>query len=300
MNLVQLKYVLTLAESSSMREGAEKLFMSQPALSSSISELEKEIDTKIFERSNRGIRLTQEGREFLSYAKKVISQYDLLENRYSRKGKEKERFSVSTQHYTFAIESFARVVEEFAPEKYDFVIHETKTIEVLEHVRDHKSEVGIISYSKGNKEIMERLFKNYELEFYPLMQGDSCVYFWKDHPMADRELISLEELKDYPCIAFDQENDSLYYLEEEPMADHEFDKQIRSDDRATSMELLARLNAYSIGCGMLAKEEAILKGLVSVKLKEEDSLLIGYVVRKDCSLSEYGKAYIEELEKYKE
>ena len=300
MNVNQLKYVLTIAASSSMREAATKLYVSQPALSASIHDLEEELGIMIFERSNKGIVLTQEGQEFLIYAKKAVGQYEILEERYLLQDKEKERFSVSTQHYNFAIRSFANVIKRFDPMKYVFSIHETKTREVLEHVRDLKSEVGVVSYSGNNENVLRKLLKEYQLEFVPLMKRDTYIYVWKEHPFSGRRELSLEELKDYPCVTFDQSDDSNFYLTEEAMADYDFHKMIRSDDRATTMELIAELGGYSVGSGMLSDEAAILKGLVSVKLLEEDPLIIGYITRKGSSLSKYGQAYVEELLRYKE
>ena len=300
MNSNQIKYVLTIAASSSMREAATKLFVSQPALSSSIRELEDELGILIFERTNKGISLTDEGREFINYAKKAVSQYEILEDRYLSGDADKERFSVSTQHYNFAIRAFTSVIRQGSPDKYIFSIHETKTREVLEDVRSMKSEVGIISYSGGYKNIIMKLIKEYQLEFTPLMQRETYAYVWKGHKFAGRKTISLEELKDYPCVSFDQSDDSNLYLTEEAMADYDFKKIIRSDDRATTMEIIAELGGYSIGSGMLAEKDSILQGLVSIKLKEEDPLTIGYIIRKGGSLSSYGQSYVEELLKYKE
>ena len=300
MNITQIKYVLEIANSSSMREAATKLYVSQPALSSSLMELENELGILIFERSNKGIVLTDAGSEFLTYAKKVVGQYDILEERYLSKGKEKERFSVSTQHYYFAIRSCSNLVKKFHPEKYMFSIHETKTREVLENVRDLKSEVGVVSYSEGNEKVLRKLLKEFQLEFVPLMKRETYAYVWKGHPFADRKEISIEELRDYPCISFDQTDDSNFYLTEEAMADYDFDKLIKSDDRATTMELIASLQGYSVGSGMLSEHDAILKGMISIKLKEEDPLTIGYITRKGSRLSVYGRAYVEELLKFRE
>lgn len=135
MNINQLKYVLEVATSSSMREASTKLYVSQPALSASIHELEEELGILIFERTNKGISLTDAGREFLSYAKKAVQQYEILEERYLSRDSDKGRFSVSTQHYNFAIKAFTSVIRETDPDKFIFSIHETKTKEVLEDVR---------------------------------------------------------------------------------------------------------------------------------------------------------------------
>lgn len=298
MNMNQLRYVLEVAKSKSMREASTKLFVSQPALSASIKELEEELGIIIFERTNKGIYLTSEGNEFLVYAKKAIGQYEILEERYLTNNKNDEWFSVSTQHYNFAIKSFTKVIKKFNPDKYTFYIHETKTNEVLEHVRDLKSEVGIVSYSGANEKLMKKLLREYQLEFVPLMRKETYAYVWKNHEFASRKEISLSELIDYPCVSFDQSAEHNFYLNEEAMADYHFTKMIKSDDRATTMEILAELGGYSIGSGMLAEEDAILQGMVSIKLKEEDPLIIGYIIRKGSSLSIYGKAYIEELSKY--
>ena len=300
MNVSQLKYVLEVASLSSMREAATRLFISQPALSASIKELETELGILIFERTNKGISITDAGREFITYAQKVVGQYEILEERYLSKDSDKERFSVSTQHYNFPIRAFSEVIKKNYPDKFIFSIHETKTKDILEDVKNMKSEVGIISFSRTNEDLIKKLIKEYGLEFTPLMVKETYAYVWKDHKFAGRDEISIEELSDYPCVSFDQSNDSNFYLTEEAMADYDFEKMIKSDDRATTMELIAELHGYSIGTGLLTGEDVILDGFRSIKLKEEDPLTIGYIVRKGSTMSTYGKAYVEELLKYKE
>lgn len=300
MNISQIKYVLEVANSSSIREAATRLYISQPALSASIKELEDELGILIFERTNKGIYLTDEGREFVSYAKKVASQYEIMEERYLSKDADKERFSVSTQHFSFSIHAFTKVIKKYNLEKYVFSIHETKTKDVLEDVKNLKSEVGIISFSSTNEAVIKKLIKEYALEFTPLMKRDAYIYVWKNHEFAGREEISIEELADYPFLSFDQSDNSNYYLAEEALSDYDFPKSIKTDDRATSMEIMSALHGYSIGTGTLSSSKAILKGLVAIKLKEKDPLTIGYIVRKGGILSEYGEEYLKELLKYKE
>ena len=229
-----------------------------------------------------------------------MGQYEILEDRYLSQDSEKERFSVSTQHYNFAIKAFTDVIKKMDPERYIFSIHETKTKDVLDDVRTMKSEVGIISFSGSNEAVIRKLFRDYGLSFTPLMRRETYIYVWEGHELAGRKEISIEEMRNYPCVTFDQSNEGNFYLTEEAMADYSFDKMIKSDDRATSMEIIAELGRYSIGSGMLSGEDAILQGLVAIKLLEEDPLTIGYIVRKGSSLSSYGSAYVEELLKYRE
>ncbi len=253
MNMTQLKYVLEVAASNSMREASTKLFISQPALSASVHELETEIGMLIFERTSKGIHLTTEGREFLEYAKKAVGQYQILEDRYITTDVDKEHFSVSTQHYNFSIKAFTEVIKKTDPSKYVFSIHETKTKDVLDDVRGLKSEVGVLSFSGSNEGVLKKLFKDYGLSFVPLMKKDTYIYLWKTHPLAGRKEISIAEMQEYPCVTFDQSSDSNFYLTEEAMSDYSFDKMIKSDDRATSMEIIAKLGGYKLRVPVLPR-----------------------------------------------
>lgn len=300
MTILQLKYVIAIASSKSFREAASRLFVSQPALSSTIRELEEELNIQLFERTNKGIRLTDQGKEFLAYAKEAVSQYELIEDRYLDRDLDKKHFSVSMQHYVFAVHAFINVVKEYDNGKYTFAVHETRTDEVLSNVRSLDSEVGVVAFSKTNERVMRKLFREYQLEFTPLITRETFVYVWKDHPMAKAEELSLEDLKEYPCISFDQSSENDFYLTEEALGDYEFDKLIKTNDRATSAELMAAMNGYSIGTGVMTESLALKRDVVTIKLKEEDPLTIGYIVRANHKLSEIGQRYIDELLKYKE
>ncbi len=298
MTILQLKYVLTIADSPSMREAASKLYVSQPALSATIHELEDELGIRIFERNNKGSSLTEEGREFLAYAKQAVSQYELIEDRFIKKDKNKKHFSVSMQHYVFAVHAFVNTVKQFENDRYVYSVHETRTDEVLSNVKSLKSEIGVIAYSESNENIMKKLFREYQLVFHPLMVRNTFAYVWYEHPLANKKEISLEELAEYPCVSFDQSSESDFYLSEEALGDYEFDKLIKSNDRATSAEIMAKLNGYSVGTGTMTESITLRDGFVTIKLKEEDPLTIGYIVRKSHKLSDIGEKYIEELKKY--
>lgn len=299
MTIMQLKYVIAIANSSSMREAASKLYVSQPALSATIRELEEELGIRIFDRNNKGISITAEGEEFLSYAKQAVSQYRIIEDRYIDSDPDKVRFSVSMQHYVFAIHAFIDVVKRFDFSKYVFSVVETKTNEVLNNVRDLKSEVGVIAYSTSNEKVMKKIFREFQLNFTPLLVKDTFAYVWKDHPLAKRKTVSLEDLKEYPCVSFDQDSNSEFYLAEEALGEYDFSKLIKSSDRATTSEIMAGLNGYSIGTGIMTDSIVLRDGFVTIKLKEQDPLTIGYITRQGHNLSEVGEEYIAELEKYR-
>lgn len=300
MTILQLKYVLAVATASSMREAANYLLITQPALSLAINELESELGVTLFNRTSRGVSLTKEGEEFLIYAKQAVSQFSLIEDKYEGKRNGRSHFSVSLQHYVFAIHAFVNTIKQYVSHEYTYSIHETRTDEVLEDVKSLKSEIGIISYSSSNERIMKKLLKEYQLKFIPLMTRGTFVYVWHEHPLAGKEELSLAELEDYPCVSFDQSSDNSFYLSEEALSDYDFKKIIKSTDRATSAELMVALNGYSIGTGIMIDSFSLKEGFVAIKLKEEDPLTIGYISKENHSVSEIGETYIAELLKYKE
>ena len=300
MTILQLKYAIAIANSGSFRKAADRLFVSQPALSTTIKELEEEIGIQLFERTNKGIRVSKSGEEFIICAKEAVSQYKIIEDRFIDRDKNKCHFSVSMQHYVFAVHAFCNVVKEYHVPKYVYAVRETQTDRVLKDVRDLKSEVGIVSYSKNNARILKKLLRDYGLVFEPLLVRDTYVYVWKEHPLANRNELSLEDLTQYPCVSFDQNSDNEFYLSEEALGDYEFDKLIRSSDRATTAELMTSLNGYSIGTGNLVDSKALKEGFIAIKLKEEDPLTIGYIVKKNHKLSDIAERYVQELLTYKE
>ncbi|MCR4695090.1 MAG: LysR family transcriptional regulator [Pseudobutyrivibrio sp.] len=298
MTLQQLKYVIAISESGSMNEAAKKLFISQPSLSETIKELEKEVGLTIFLRTNRGIVLTPEGEEFLGYARQVTDQVKLLENRYVDK-EAKKKFSVSTQHYTFAVKAFVETMKECGIDNYEFAIHETTTQQVIDNVKNFKSEVGVLYLSDFNQQVLQKIFASAGLEFIGLFDCDTYVYLWKGHPLANSPSIAMKDLDEYPCLAFDQGKDSSFYLAEEMKSTYEYKRLIKANDRATLLNLMVGLNAYTL-CSGIVCEELNGEDYLAVPLVETEKMTIGYIKRKGMHLSSIGEVYIEELKKYKE
>ena len=298
MTLQQLKYALTIADCGSMNEAAKQLFISQPSLSETMKELETEIGLDIFLRSNRGIVITPEGEEFLGYARQVTEQFGLLQSKYIDK-KVKEKFSVSTQHYTFAVKAFVETVKQIGMEQYEFAVHETTTISVIENVKNFKSEIGVLYENDFNEKVLNKMFKENGLEFVELFSCDTFVYLWSGHPLAKQDAITMEELDEYPCLSFDQGKNNSLYLAEEMKSTYEYRRLIKANDRATLLNLMIGLNAYTLCSGIICED---LNGddYKAVPLKETEKMRIGYIKRKGAKVSHIGELYIEELKKYKE
>lgn len=298
MTLQQLRQVIAIADSTSMNEAAKKLFISQPSLSSTVKELEEEIGVELFIRSNRGIQTTPEGKEFLGYARQVVEQYELLEDKYIEQHA-KKKFSVSTQHYTFAVKAFVEMVKQVGMEEYEFAIHETKTYDVISSVKNFQSELGIIYLNDMNEKVIMKILKENGLEFLELFQCETYVYIYRDHPLARNEVISMKELEEYPCIAFTQGENNSFYLAEEMKSTYEYKRIIKVDDRATVLNLMIGLNGYTLCSGIICNE---LNGAehVAVPLLETETMHIGYIKRKHTKLSRLAQLYIEEIQKYKD
>lgn len=302
MTLQQIKYALAIADSGSMSKAADGLYISQPSLSSAIKELEKEIGITVFLRTTKGVVLTNEGTDFLSYARQVYQQYDLLTQKYSSKNGFKRKFGVSSQHYSFAVKAFVETVKKYDTLNFEFAMRETRTADVISDVGSIRSEIGILYMDNFNRKIIEKMLSDNDVEFVPLINCRAYVYMWKGHPLANEESVSLDQLRDYPCLSFEQGEHGSGFLAEEILSDNDYPRIIRSTDRATQLNFMVGLNGYTLCSGIICEE---LNGgdYVAIPFKEDETnrnsvMEIGYIVKNKNMLSDIGKTYISEIEKY--
>ena len=297
MTLQQLRYVTAVADCGSMNEAAKTLFVSQPGLSGAIKELEEETGIEIFKRTNKGVLPTPEGEEFLGYARQLLNQYELLEDRFIRRTKVRKKFSVSMQHYSFAVKAFVETVKRAGMENYEFAVYETRTYEIIENVRNFKSELGILYMNDMNRKVLEKILRENQLKFTELFSCDTYVYLRSGHPLAGREILSMKDLEPYPCLAFDQGKNNSFYLAEEMKSTYDYDRIIKANDRATMLNLMNGLDAYTLCSGIICEE---LNGddSLAIPLKESEKMQIGYIHRAGSVVSALGEIYIEELMKY--
>ncbi len=294
MTILQLKYVIAIDEECSMRKAADRLYVSQPGLSSAIRDLESELGIQIFERVHNGVVTTAAGSSFIAHARNVVEQFEKIEEKYLNAKSQKATFSVSMQHYTIAVNAFIETVKEYDLDEYQFSIRETQTGEVIEDLKTLKSEVGVIALSDFNKNTFKKVFGDASLEFHELFTRNTYVYLRKDHPLAGRDELSLEELQDYPCMVFDQGDNTSFYYREEALATYDYKKIISTNERATSIELMLGLNGYAVGAAMLG-DSLNESDLAAIKLKEDETLTFGYIIRKGAQLSDMAKTFIEKL-----
>ena len=297
MKLQQLRYVVKVAECGSITEASRRLFVSQPSITASIRDLENEMGVHIFERTNKGVIVSEEGETFLGYARQVLDQADLLEGKYKGTSEQVPHFSVSCQHYSFAVNAFVDVIREFDAARYDFTLREEQTHEIIEDVAHMKSELGILYLSEHNREVIERMLVANELVFEGLFCATPHVFVCADHPLAGRSSVRLEDLEDYPFLSYEQGSYNSFYYSEELTSTFERRKNIRVRDRATLFNLAMGLNGYTVCSGVIS-HELNGPGIISIPLDVDEYMEIGIITRKNTTLTRYGRAYIDAIRQH--
>lgn len=293
MTLQQLKYAVTVAECGTISAAAEKLFISQPSLTTAIRELESEMGVTIFSRTNRGVIVSREGEEFLGYARQILSQAQLLQERFSGWAQGEKRFAVSSQHFNFTVLAFSRLVQNFRGPRYSFHFRETTTYEVLEDVSQLRSEVGILALNEDNERFLRRMFGKLGLEFTELKRVQAELFVSAEHPLAGRRFVTVEDVSPYPCITFEQgEHNGQFFFEGLSAVAAQSHKTICVRERATEYQLLRALNGFSpdVGVSAMYREE-----FVSLPLEPKQFHTIGYILRRDVTPSPMTLEYIQAL-----
>ena len=297
MTLQQILYVITISRCGSMNKAAQELFISQPSLTNAVKELEKEVGITIFRRSGKGTAATAEGEEFLTYARQLYQQYELLSGRYINPSEIKRKFGVSSQHYSFAVNAFVDLVKEYGQDEYDFSLRETQTYEIIEDVVRMKSELGILFMNDFNEKVIGKLLKSHDLEFHLLFTAKPHVFISREHPLARQSVITNKELEQYPYLSFEQGEHNSFYFSEEIFSESERKKNIRVRDRATLFNLLIGLNGYTV-CSGVIDEKLNGKDIIAVPLADEDDMHIGYITHRKGILSRLGDSYLKALQAY--
>lgn len=296
MTLRQLEYIVTVAETGNITEAAKRLFVSQPSLTSAIRDLEQEMQVTIFHRTNKGVVVTNDGDRFLAYARQILEQVNLLQEKYLHTAERRPRFSVSCQHYSFAVNAFVNVIREFGGSKYDFTLRETQTYEIIEDVSRLKSEIGVLYTSSKNEEVLLKLIRQNNLVFEELFVAKPHVFICSSHPLAGQDALTLRDLEPYPYLSFEQGEYNAFYFSEEILSTLDREKNIKVSDRATLFNLMIGLNGYTVSSGVISKE---LNGetIIAKPLLVDESMRIGTITQKNMPLSRYGAAYMEALRK---
>ena len=294
MTLKQLRYITVVADIGNITEAAKKLFIAQPSLTASIQELEKEYGITIFNRSKKGIEPTQEGEEFLGYARQVLEQTNLIEERYSGGSTGKHRFSVSSQHYSFVVESFVELLKKDGGDRYEFHMRETETYDIIRDVAQLRSEIGILYLNEFNETVINKTLRDNNLSFTSLIKVKPHVFIGRKSPLAEKKSLSLDDLKPYPRLSYEQGSHNSFYFSEEILSTVDSDKEIVVRDRASLFNMLIGMNGYTI-CSGIINEELNGPNIIAKPLKVDDYMEIGYILPKAIRPSPLRLDYIEIL-----
>ncbi len=294
MTLQQLKYFIETVKHGSINKAAESLFIAQPSLSNALKELEAEIGQDLFIRTPRGISLTTDGAEFLGYARQVVEQQSLLEQRWLNKTPSRRLCAISTQHYAFAVNAFVNMVKKTDALEYEYTLREARTYEIVEDVKNLRSELGILYKSKFNTQVIDKLLKENHLLFQPLFTAKPHVFVSATNPLSQKSLVTLADLEDYPRLSYEQGEFNSFYFSEEILSTEYAKKDIKVGDRATIFNLMIGLNGYTISTGIVSAD---LNGdnIVAVPLDVDDDMTVGYITHKDLQLTKQAKLYVSEL-----
>ena len=290
MTLQQLRYLMAVAQEGSFNAAASHLFVSQSTLSISIKELEEELGIQIFLRSNRGLKLTNDGTELLGYVRQILEQAELLENRYTTRTKERPRLTISTQHYAFCVQAFVSLTNEYDRDTYDFTLRETRTGEIIDDVRNFRADIGILYLSEANEKVLTSTFNEAHLTFTPLFQAQAHVFVGNHHPLAKRKSVSLSDLEPFPRYSFEQGLTNSFHYAEEPFGYLPHNRNITYSDRGTLTTLLTSGKGYTLSSGVLSDE--MYSNIVAIPLEEECIMRVGYITHDEKILSDLAQRYL--------
>lgn len=294
MTTQKLRYIIEVVNKGSINEACKTLFISQPSLSTAIKEVEELLGFAIFIRTNKGVVLSQEGIEFLGYARQVVEQEDLLRQRYLKIKPHRQLFSISTQHYAFVVRAFANFVKKYGQEEYEFIFKDTRTYEILEDVKTLRSEIGVIYINNFNEKVMKNFIEQHGLVFHELFTAKPHVFISANNPLAKKSIITLEDLDDFPCLTFEQGENNSFYYSEEILSTIVRKKSIKVSDRATIFNLMIGLDAYTISTGVI-NPDLNGDGIIALPLAVDELITVGWISHKKTALSKLAEAFIEEL-----
>ncbi|HFI0149730.1 TPA: LysR family transcriptional regulator [Streptococcus suis] len=291
MRIQQLHYIIKIAETGSMNEASKQLFITQPSLSNAVRDLEREMGITIFLRNPKGITLTKDGIEFLSYARQVVEQTELLEERYKSPGAKRQLFSVSSQHYAFVVNAFVSLLKETEMEDYELFLRETRTWEIIDDVKNFRSEIGVLFLNNFNRDVLLKLLDDNRLSHTHLFTARPHVFVSKNSPLAKKEILTLEDLVDFPYLSYEQGLHNSFYFSEEILSQEHHKKSIVVSDRATLFNLMIGLDGYTIATGILNSN---LNGdqIISIPLDYDDQIELVYIQHEKTTLSDMGERFI--------
>ncbi|ROQ38728.1 DNA-binding transcriptional LysR family regulator [Frondihabitans sp. PhB188] len=291
--LQQLQYFIEVASEESITAAADVLYVAQPTMSAAMKDLEARVGRALLVRSARGVTLTTDGAEFLGYARQVVEQVALLEQRYLGRPPQRRLLGVSAQHYSFAVDAFVQMVKGTEAPEYEFSLRETRTFDIIEDVRTLRSELGILYRNDFNRNVIDKLLRDSGLVFHPLFLAQPHIFISRKNPLASQDRATLADLADLPRLTFDQGSNNSFYFAEEILSTLSSKREIRVSDRATIFNLMIGLNGYTISTGIVSDD--LDPEIVAVPLDVDERIEIGWIGHSAIPLTELALRYLVEV-----
>lgn len=291
--LQQLRYFIEVAAEGSISAAADLLYVAQPTLSAAMKDLEARVGRSLLLRSTRGVMLTTDGAEFLGYARQVVEQAELLEQRYLGRPPSRRLLGVSAQHYSFVVEAFIRMLKDSGAPEYEYSLRETRTWDIIEDVRTLRSELGVLYRNEFNGKVIDKLLRESGLSFHPLFIAEPHIFISRKNPLAARGRVTLDDLTELPRLTFDQGANNSFYFAEEILSTLSSKQEIRVSDRATIFNLMIGLDGYTISTGIVSDD--LDPEIAAVPLEVDDRIEIGWISHSSIPLTKQAELYLAEL-----
>ncbi|WP_105565988.1 LysR family transcriptional regulator [Microbacterium halophytorum] len=291
--LQQLRYFAEVAAEGSISAAADLLYVSQPTMSAAMKDLERRVGQALFMRSSRGVTLTEDGTEFLGYARQVVEQAELLEQRYLGRPPSRRLLAVSAQHYSFVVDAFVRMVKATDAAEYAFTLRETRTWDIIEDVRTLRSEIGVLYRNDFNRNVIDKLLRESGLVFTPLFLATPHIFIARTNPLAGRERVTLDDLENVPRLTFDQGANNSFYFAEEILSTRSSKQDIRVSDRATIFNLMIGLDGYTISTGIVSDD--LDPSIVAVPLDVDERIEIGWIGHSSVRMTGQAERFVAEM-----
>lgn len=304
MTFQQLLFAVEVANCVSIREAAEKLYTHQSNVSIALKQLEDEFGIRIFSRTKKGIKITPEGEEFLTYARDILQQKAFIESIYSVRNENlHRRFTLSSMRSFFLVE-FARYLhnsyhDENILDNYFRLVKRTYK-NVFEDVANNRAEMGIVFVQKSKENKIKKIANNKNLDYFKLGESQMNLIVRDGHPMIHKS--SLEGITDYPYVLSEEEENFSRYFDESTDGVFDLFKEtpsmiISTNDSLACEEIVAETDAFQISS--VPRRKTPRYNCVSIPFEgNESALSFYYILRKNYELPSFAKGFIGELKQF--
>ena len=298
MNILHMKYAVEVAKAGSLNKAAQTLLIAQPNLSRSIKELEADLGIAIFDRSAKGMLLTPEGEEFVSFAQNILRQIDQVERMYKDTASPKQRFSISVPRACYISEAFAQFSRQLSDQPAELFYKETNSQRTIRNLLEHDFSLGIIRYAENYDQYFRAMLEEKELNSEMICEFTYQLIMSKEHPLAQKEQIMFEDLQPYIEIAHADPyvpSLPLSKVVKEELPDN-IDRRIFIYERASQFDLLCENPNTFMWVSPVPQKLLDRYGLVQRTCVENHKIYRDVLIyRKGYKLSPLDRSFITEL-----